>query len=159
MLPKQPITFRFGPVDQDVGDKHVRPGQLTVLENARQNKKHDYEPRRGFGRTAFVPAAGQAAWRGPPDSYVMGSTRLLFEGEQTVAKGGVHGRVYDAGNAVWQNAAVSGTSYSGFRPFPTSDYFIEASNYGQPQLVRAGTNDWMFVTTTTSKAEGTSTMY
>jgi hypothetical protein len=138
-LPKQPITFRFGPVDQDTGVKHLRPGILTAIENGRQLKKHDWRPRRGYGRTAFVPAS--SSWRSSPDSFVYTDTRLMLDGFGSTLGG--QAWAYDTGNSNWLNKG------SIPRPFPTSDVFLPTDQIAHPQVIRAGNNDWYFAVSAT----------
>jgi hypothetical protein len=130
-MPKQPITWRFGPLDQDTGDKHLRPGYLVSLENSRILKAYDHQPRKGYGRTAIAVDTG--SFTGPPDTYVSANgTRCMRDAA------GVNW-AYDSTAAQFKNLGTV------VRPFPTKDLINPAEGYSQPCLVRAGGYDWTFV--------------
>lgn len=126
-LAKQPITFRFGPVDTETGDKHLRPGLLTLAQNCRQLKKYDFSPRKGFSRTAFSAVSG--SFTGPPDSYVYTDTHLMRDAA------GVNW-AYDTGAAAWRSMGTVE------RPFPTSTIAVEPNRPVAPQMVRVGNYEW-----------------
>jgi hypothetical protein len=130
-MPKQPVTFRFGPLDQDTGDKHLRPGYLVSLENSRILKAYDHQPRRGYGRTAISVDTG--SFTGAPDTYVSANgTRLIRDAA------GVN-FAYDSASAQFKNLGTV------VRPFPTKDLINPAEGFSQPCLVRASGYDWTFV--------------
>jgi hypothetical protein len=132
-MPKQPITFRFGPLDADTGDKHLRPGYLVSLENSRILKAYDHQPRKGYGRTAIAVDTG--SFTGPPDTYVSANgTRCMRDAA------GVNW-AYDSTAAQFKNLGTV------VRPFPTKDLINPAEGFCQPCLVRAGGYDWTFVHT------------
>lgn len=143
-LVKQDITFRFGPTDQDTGDKHLRPGTIKRLENARQLKRYDYRPRRGFSRTAFVADTGSFA--GPPDSYVYTDAHLVRDAA------GVNW-AYDTALGKFRNLGAIE------RPFPTTTSVLGPDTLAQPVLVVTGGYDWTFSLQTRNGAFGSGFTY
>lgn len=140
VLQKTPITFRFTGPDQDIGEKHVKPGQLIKLENARQVGKWDYEPRQGFNRTTFTAASG--SWLGNPDSYAYTDTRLAID--NLTQTNGQAAWAYDIGSASWREMHHEFIK----RPMHTeTDVFLPSDAIAKPVIVRAGSNDWYFAIT------------
>lgn len=51
MIPSQPLTIRFGKLDQGTGSRHVRIGTLTEARNVRQREAGRLDKRYGYGAT------------------------------------------------------------------------------------------------------------
>ena len=73
MNPTQTAKFRFGPVRQEAGAKHVRQGDLLEAINVRQTAKAGvYAKRKAFARTAQTFVGG--ALSGTPETVLPGQS-------------------------------------------------------------------------------------
>lgn len=125
--------FRFGPVRQDVGDKHVRVGDLAEAINVRQTKEAGvYAKRKGFARTAQTFVGGTLS--GGPLSSVPGV------GGATLMR--------DRGDQLWSRSpGANSWIYRGkhSRPWPTVKAVSNlAGTLPQPFSCMVGSNLWIF---------------
>jgi hypothetical protein len=133
--------FRFGPVRQDVGEKHVRVGDLVEAINVRQTKRAGvYTKRRGFARTAPTFVGGSLS--GSPVSVVPGEGGVLY--------------MRDSGDQLWSWSPSDSTwNYQAkhLRPWaeassvasmPLGGYAVPT----QPTACLVGSNLWTFALST-----------
>lgn len=125
--------FRFGPVRQERGAKHVRYGDLLEAVNVKQTAKAGvYAKRGGFVRTAQSYSGGSLS--GTPSVVLPGTNDATL--------------MRDTGDQLWSRAASSNTwAYTGdhLRPWPTSA-IVQTNAYTAPQpfSVMVGANLWVF---------------
>lgn len=129
--------FRFGPVRQERGSKHLRAGDLLEAINVRQTTKGGvYGKRRGFARTAQTFSGGTLS--GTPETVLPGT--------------GTSSLMRDTGDQLWARASGSNQwQYKGThkRPWPTTTA-VQSNLYTAPQpfSVLVGANIWTFALTT-----------
>jgi hypothetical protein len=129
--------FRFGPVRQEVGAKHVRKGDLIEAINVRQSEEAGvYAKREGFARTAQTFSGGSIS--GAPVEALPGV------GRDTLMR--------DAGDQLWSRSdATNEWTYKGknTRPWPEVNT-IQSNLYTSPQPFSClvGSLVWMFAITT-----------
>jgi hypothetical protein len=129
--------FRFGPVRQEVGSKHVRKGDLIEAINVRQtNKAGVYAKREGFERTAQTFSGGSLS--GAPVEALPGT------GQDTLMR--------DAGDQLWSRSNTTNEwTYKGknVRPWPEVST-IQSNLYTVPQPFSClvGSLVWVFALTT-----------
>jgi hypothetical protein len=127
-IPEQEVTFRFGAMNQDEGDKHLRPGVMTLSQNTRQLKKNEWRKRRGNSRTAF--AADIGSFIGGADTYVNA------EGTRLARDSAGNNFSWDPTSGQFKNRGDI------TRPFTTSRPFMDSLS--DPNYVVCGTNEWEF---------------
>lgn len=129
--------FRFGPVRQGTGDKHLRQGDLIEAINVRQTaKEHVYAKRKNFGRVAQSFSGGSLS--GNPTSMLPG-----VDGDTMMR---------DSGDQLWARSPTSNTfilAGTHARPWPESNAVI-SNLYTAPQPFSCvvGSNIWFFALTT-----------
>lgn len=146
---KQEVTFRFGPADQDTGSKHLKAGELTVLENTRQLKRHDYEKRRGYGRTTFSSDVF-SVHSGGPNTYLNINGVRMLESSGTIGGSQANLHFYDSVDAQFKYSAAFR------RPFPITEFVSDRGPRShQAMMVRCGSNDWFFAKTQSTNYQAT----
>jgi hypothetical protein len=99
---KSTAYFRFGPVRQEAGSKHLRPGDLVEAVNVKQTTKAGvFEKRLGFSRTAATFTGGTLS--GTPSSVVASA-------DSTTAM------MRDTGDQLWSATTAGTWSYQGKHP-------------------------------------------
>lgn len=137
MNPTQTAKFRFGPVRQEVGAKHVRQGDLLEAINVRQTAKAGvYAKRKAFKRTAQTFSGGSLS--GTPETVLPGI------GGNTLMR--------DTGDQLWaRNAGSNSWMYMGKHARPWLESTTVQSNlYTKPQPFSCivGSSLWAFALTT-----------
>jgi hypothetical protein len=126
-------TFRFGPVRQETGSKHVRQGDLLEAINVRQTAKAGvYAKRNGFARTAQTFSGGTLS--GTPETVMPGTSGNTL--------------MRDTGDQLWARSASTNTwSLMGNHWRPWSDVTTVQSNFyttPQPFSCLVGSSLWIF---------------
>ena len=125
--------FRFGPVRQETGSKHVRLGDLLVAKNVRQTAKSGvYAKRKGFARTAQTFVGGSLS--GAPTEILPGDNGNTF--------------MRDASNQIWERSQTTNAwTLLGTHQRPWMESTTLQSNLytiPQPFSCVVGANVWSF---------------
>jgi hypothetical protein len=135
--PTQTAKFRFGPVRQETGSKHVRQGDLLEAINVRQTAKAGvYAKRKAFQRTAQTFVGGSLS--GTPETVLPGQSGNSL--------------MRDTGDQLWARSNTANAwSLMGTHPRPWVDITTVQSNlYTNPQPFSClvGSSLWAFALTT-----------
>lgn len=136
MNPTQTAKFRFGPVRQETGAKHVRQGDLLEAINVRQTAKAGvYAKRKAFARTAQAFVGGSLI--GTPETVLPGTS-----GDSLMR---------DTGDHLWARSASNNSwNLMGTHPRPWPEMTVLQGPYTAPQPFSCvvGSSLWMFSLTT-----------
>jgi hypothetical protein len=140
VIPYQEMIFQFGSKEQDVGERHVKVGNLLEASNVRIEKRLQYSKRWGF--TSIAPSISSASGNGFTNTT--DSTGLVagLNGTMFTIDGAGRAWCYDPDQVAWIDRGLI------TRPFPQHAAAISAAKLARPTIVIAGNNKWTFAVTT-----------